>query len=180
MLDSLITSRTRIKLLLKFFTNSRSSAHLRALAKEMHESTNAVRLELNKLSRAGFLLSYEDGKTIKYCANTRHPLFPELSSLVRKYLGLDKIVENIVQQIGDIEYACITGDYAEGKDSGIIELHIAGKVERGKLDYWVKKTEKLIKRTVHVHVIGEGKLEAWKMQRDADHEIVLWTGNTVA
>jgi len=61
----------------------------------MHESTNAVRLELNKLSKAGFLVSFDEGNTIQYRANEKHPLFPELKSLVRKYLGLDKVVENI-------------------------------------------------------------------------------------
>ena len=78
----------------------------------MHESTNAVRLELNKLSKAGFLVSFDEGNTIQYRANEKHPLFPELKSLVRKYLGLDKVVENIVNQIGEIGFVCVIGDYA--------------------------------------------------------------------
>ena len=49
MLDSLITSKTRIKLLLKFFLNTSTHAYLRGLADEFGESTNALRLELNHL-----------------------------------------------------------------------------------------------------------------------------------
>jgi hypothetical protein len=49
MLQALITSRTRIKLLLKFFLNSSNTSYLRDLAAEFGESTNAIRLELNHL-----------------------------------------------------------------------------------------------------------------------------------
>ncbi len=179
MLESLITSRTRIKLLLKFFSNSKSSAHLRGLAKEMHESTNAVRLELNKLSKAGFLVSYDEGKTIQYRANEKHPLFPELNSLVRKYLGLDKVVENIVNQIGEIQFAFITGDYAEGKDTGLIDLVIVGEVDIEKLKYWVNKTEVLINRKVNVQVLNDELFNIWKHKGNLDSSIVLWTSDTV-
>lgn len=177
MLDSLITSRTRLKLLLKFFINTKSAAHLRGLAKEMNESTNAVRLELNKLSRAGFLLSYGEGKTIKYKANDKHPLFPELNSVVRKYLGIDKIVENIINQIGEINWALVIGDYADGKDSGTIDLLIVGDVDMAKLNYWVKKTENIIKRNVHVDVMNIDAFNAWKTETKLNQSIVLWTND---
>lgn len=175
MLESLITSRTRIKLLLKFFSNTRSTAHLRGLAKEMQESTNAVRLELNKLSKAGFLVSYGEGNTIQYKANDKHPLFPELNSLVRKYLGIDKIVENIVNQIGEINFAFITGDYAEGKDTGTIELIIVGEVDPERLQYWVQKTETLIKRKVVTTVMDETTFAQYKSTGILDSAIVLWS-----
>lgn len=175
MLESLITSRTRIKLLLKFFSNTRSTAHLRGLAKEMQESTNAVRLELNKLSKAGFLVSYGEGNTIQYKANDKHPLFPELNSLVRKYLGIDKIVENIVNQIGEINFAFITGDYAEGKDTGTIELIIVGEVDPERLQYWVQKTETLIKRKVVTTVMDETTFAQHKSTGILDSAIVLWS-----
>ena len=48
MIEVLISSKTRIKLLLKFFLNSNSKAYLRGLEQEFAESTNAIRVELNK------------------------------------------------------------------------------------------------------------------------------------
>ena len=110
MLDNLITSNTRIKMLLKFFSNSQNTPYLRGLATEFNESTNSIRVELNNLSDAGYLLSKESGRTIEYTVNTKHPLYPELKSLVYKYLGLDKIVENIVKKMGKVNKALITGD----------------------------------------------------------------------
>ena len=82
MLDTLITSRTRIKLLLKFFSNSSNAAYLRSLAEEFGESTNSVRVELNRLTEAGLLESEASGNTILYQANTRSPLFPEIRNMV--------------------------------------------------------------------------------------------------
>ena len=61
MLDTLITSKTRVKLLLKFFLNAESRSYLRGLESEFHESTNAIRLELNKFEKAGLLISEKEG-----------------------------------------------------------------------------------------------------------------------
>ncbi|MSP85673.1 MAG: ArsR family transcriptional regulator, partial [Flavobacteriaceae bacterium] len=47
MLKTLITSKTRLRILVKFFINSANHGHLRGLADEMQESTNAIRKELN-------------------------------------------------------------------------------------------------------------------------------------
>ena len=51
MLETLITSKTRLRVLIKFFINAANNAHMRGLADEMHESTNAIRKELNNPNR---------------------------------------------------------------------------------------------------------------------------------
>lgn len=61
MLDALITSKTRKKLLLKFFLNSSSYAYLRNLEQELNESPNALRIELGKFEKANMLISTMDG-----------------------------------------------------------------------------------------------------------------------
>jgi hypothetical protein len=131
MLDSLITSKTRMKLLLKFFSNANTRAYLRGLADELGESTNAIRLELNRLSAAGLLMHEQDGNTILYKANTANPFFGQLHRLVIKYMGVEDIVESIVRKIGELELACITGNYAKGRDAGIIDLILVAN----KLDF---------------------------------------------
>ena len=113
MLEQLITSKTRMKLLMKFFSNSTAKAYLRGLSSEMGESTNAIRLELNRLSAAGLLEHEQDGNTVLYRANTTNPFFREIQRLVMKYMGLDNIVELVTQKLGRIELAFISGDYAK-------------------------------------------------------------------
>lgn len=156
MLETLITSKTRLRLLVKFFVNAANQAHMRGLADEFGESTNAIRKELNNLSEAGYLHKRSVGNRIDYRANTSHPLFGSLQIIVRKYLGLDTIVEKILDRMGDVQQVWLIGDYAEGKDSGLIEVvvlgndlnadyaaNVAGKVEGmigRKIDFTLGKT----------------------------------------
>ena len=163
-----------MKILLKFFANSHSRAYLRSLATEFGESTNSVRYELNNLSEAGFLVSKENGRTIEYKANTNHPMFPELTSVVHKYLGLDKIVENIVHKLGKIQKAFITGDYAKGKDTGIIDLVLVGEVDEGLLKKLCLKAEELIKRKLRTLVLNENEYKELQSTLLPDKAIWLW------
>ena len=84
MLESLITSKTRIKLLLKFFLNPGTRAYLRGLATEFGESTNAIRVELNRLTDAKLLKSINSGRKVEYRANKEHSLFKDIQNVVNK------------------------------------------------------------------------------------------------
>lgn len=151
MLETLITSKTRIKLLLKFFSNN-NKAYLRSLAEEYGESTNAVRTELNRLSEAGLLESEAAGNTILYKANTQHPIYQDIRNLVAKYLGFDQIIETVLQRIGNLEAAVVVGDYARGHDSGVIDLRLVGHVDMEYLEQLIPKAEALINRKIRYTV----------------------------
>lgn len=174
MLDTLITSRTRIRMMLKFFANSNATAHLRGMAEEFGESTNAIRFELNNLSKAGYLIASEKGRTIQYRANTNHPLFPELKSLVHKHLGFDSIITNIIKNLGDLEVASVVGDYARGNDSGEIHLILVGQLDQTYLAKYVAKAEKLINRRVKTEVMNKEEFLATYGQEPG---LILWDSN---
>lgn len=149
MLKSIITSETRIKLLLKFFLNPKSSGYLRQLSNEFNESTNGIRIELNKLEEAKILISEFKGRNRIFTANSSHPLFEELKNIVLKSTGIDKVISDIIEKIGDIKTAFIRGDYAIGKDSGLIDLVIVGsELNKKEIERVKNKTEKLIDRKI--------------------------------
>jgi DNA-binding transcriptional ArsR family regulator len=177
-LDTLITSKTRLKMLLRFFLNSNSSAYLRELAKEFGESTNSIRHELNNLSSAGYLVAREEGRSIYYSANTKHPLYPEIKTLVHKYLGIDKLLDTVIHKVlarlGTLQFAMITGDYAEGRDSGIIDLVMVGDIDQAYLQECVRKAEKLINRKVRTLVLSEAEFEGNKKSLNPDKALLLW------
>lgn len=172
MLDTLITSKTRIKMLLKFFTNSHATAYLRGMAEEFGESTNSIRHELNNLSKAGYLLSNEEGRTILYRANTQHPLYNEVKNLVHKHLGIDKIIENILSRLGDLKIAFIVGDYALGKDSGTIEMVLVGDVNKNYLPKLLEKATKLIHRNIIATSITWEEFE--KNRSKFENALLVW------
>ena len=165
-------------MLLKFFLNSHSSAYLRELAKEFGESTNSIRHELNNLSSAGYLVAREEGRSIYYSANTKHPLYPEIKNLVHKYLGIDKLLDTVIHKIlarlGTLHFAFITGDYAKGRDSGIIDLVLVGDIDQAYLQTCVSKAEKLINRKVRTLVLSQQEYEGKRKALNPDKALVLW------
>jgi len=149
MLEFLITSKTRLRLLIKFFVNSKTHSHLRGLAEEFGESTNAVRKELNNLSQAGILIKKTAKNKIEYQANVSHPFFSNIQEIIRKYLGLDKLLEQILERMGEVSQVILIGDIAKGVDSGKIEVLITGDTLNE--DYIINlsaKIEQMIDRKV--------------------------------
>ena len=115
MLESLITSKTRLRLLIKFFLNIANKGYLNSLANEFGESTNSVRKELNNLSSAGYLKKHSENNKVIYKANASHPLFKIIQKIVHKHLGIEEILETVYNRIGDVKKIMILGDYAKGK-----------------------------------------------------------------
>ena len=160
MLDSIITSKTRIKLLLKFFLNSQTKSYLRNLEQEFGESTNAIRIELNRLEGAGLLSSQISGNRKYFKANTEHPLFKDINNILKKFVGIDQLIENVLNKIGNLEEAYITGDFAEGKDSPMIDLVLVGtELDTGFIESLVCKVEKMIERKIRYIILTGEQME---------------------
>jgi len=176
MLDSLITSQTRIRLLLKFFLNPKTKGYLRQLAKEFDESTNSIRLELNKLTKAGMLTSTTEGRNKIYNANLSHPLFDDIRNIVLKSTGIDKVITNITSKLGSIDMAFIRGDYATGNDSGLIDLVLIGNnINNSELERVRTKTEILINRKISLLVLSPKEYANLKDNFAKEATLVLLT-----
>ena len=174
MLNTLITSKTRINLLLKFFLNPGTKAYLRELAAEFGESTNAIRVELNRLSDAKLLQSTNLGRKVIYRANKKHNLFRDIQNVVRKYVGLDRLVEDVVNRLGSIDAAYLIGDYSRGIDSGLIDIVLIGTVDSEKLEKFVLKTGNLIDRKIRPLVLDGEEFEKLRVRLDIDHALPIW------
>lgn len=175
MLDVLISSKTRIKLLLKFFLNSGTAAYLRGLETEFGESTNAIRTELNRLEEAGMLESFSEGNKKFFRANTLHPLFNEIRSIVLKTVGLDQIVEKVIQNLGEVNLVYLTGNFAAGLDSDVIDLLLIGNVDRDYLSQLVFKVEDLINRKIRYAVYPT--VEAARFDTFNPKPFLIWTAS---
>ena len=149
MLNKLITSKTRLRLLIKFFINQANRGYLNGLASEFNESTNSIRKELNHLSDAGYLEKYKDNNKVAYKANVKHPMFEILQKVVFKHLGLEDIVEHVLAQMGNVEKILLIGDYAKGLDTGLIEVLLIGnKLNTDYINNLENKVGNLIERKV--------------------------------
>ena len=159
MIEGLITSKTRIRLLLKFFLNSETKSYLRNLESELGESSNSIRVELNKMEKAKLLNSTNDGNKKIYFANISHPLFEDINNILKKFVGIDQIIEKITSQLGDLHAAYLTGDFATGIDSQIIEIVLIGnKLDRELIDSLVLKAEEFISRSIKYIILSQEEL----------------------
>jgi DNA-binding transcriptional ArsR family regulator len=174
--SGLISSKTRIKLLVRLFFNPGTRAYLRELAKEFNLSTNAVREELNQLTKTELLTSEKEGRSVYYRANSDHPLFPELRSMVGKVMGLDQVMDSIITRLGDLEAAWIIDDYAEGKDTGIIDLLLVGDIDRYHLNDLTRKTERYINRKIRPLVLTKEEFDDFKPTLESRPHVLVWEG----
>ena len=174
LLSGIIASKTRIKLLMRFFFNPHTRSYLRELSKEFNVSTNAVREELNQLSKTGLLKSEKNGRQVLYQANTEHSLFPELKSMVSKVMGIDQIIDGIVHRLGDLERAYLIDDYAEGKDTGIIDILLVGNIDQYHLNDLSRKTERYIKRKIRSLVLNKDEYLPFLKEHGKRPCLLIW------
>jgi len=170
----LISSKTRIKLLVRLFFNPRTKSYLREMAKEFNVSTNSVREELNQLTKTSLLKSERNGRQVYYTANQEHPLFPELKSMVAKVMGIDRVIDGIVNRLGDLERAYLMDDYAEGKDTGIIDLLLVGDINQYHLNDLSRKTERYIKRKIRSLVVSREEYDDLLPELEKRPRILIW------
>lgn len=174
MLETLISSKTRVKLLLKFFLNSNTTSYLRGLESEFGESSNSIRLELNRLENAGMLSSSMEGNKKVFRANTAHPLFDEVHNILLKYVGLDQIVDKVINQLGEVKEVYVTGTFAKGLNNQIIDLLFIGDVNRQYLLSLTERVEKLIHRKIRYVIYGLDEYEGIDWDAMEVAPLLLW------
>ncbi|MCA0333863.1 MAG: ArsR family transcriptional regulator [Bacteroidetes bacterium] len=175
MIDTLISSKTRVKLLFKFFLNKDAKAYLRGLESEMGESSNAIRLELNKFEKAGLLNSAIDGNKKYFSANTTHPLFREIHNILLKHIGIDQIIDNVIERLGDVVRVYLSGTFARGIDGPIIDLILIGTVERDYLTSLITKAENIIQRKIRYVIFNEIEYADFLTTVKGVEPLLLWS-----
>lgn len=176
MIETLISSKTRIKLLLKFFLNSKTTAYLRNLEEEFGESTNGIRLELNKFEKAGFLDSFVKGNKKIFTANTKHPLFKEINRIILKMTGLEYVIDYIIQRIGDLQKVYLVGKLSTGQDTNMVDLVLVGNnINKTFLLEQIEKAEKKIDKKIRYVLYSVEEFDISKIKEPDMHPLLLWS-----
>ena len=119
------------------------------MEKDFGDSTNAIRLELNRFVDAGLLTDEHIGTRRMFRANQQHPLFNDIQNILKKMVGIDKIIDKVTSQIGNLEKAYLTGNFAAGLNSDTIELVLIGEdLDSEYINNLVKKAKELIERNI--------------------------------
>ncbi len=161
-------------MLLKFFLNSNTKSYLRNLETEFGESTNAIRLELNKFEHSGMLISEFEGNKKFYKANIKHPLFSNINSIILKYTGIDWIVEYLVKQLGKVEKIYLIGSFAKGISSDCIELLFVGEINQVFLNDLCLKIEKKLEKRIKYEIVDTKYIVDNLSKISYENYLLLW------
>ncbi len=178
MIETLISSKTRIKLLLKFFLNSSTKAYLRGLSSEFGESSNAIRVELNRLEDAGMLNSSSEGNKKYFTANTKHPLFEEVHNILMKHIGFDQIIEKVINRLGEVDHVYVTGDLSKGLNSDIVDLLFIGNIDKTYLIELIEKAETLISKKIRYITYSREEALGINWESFTNKPLLLWANES--
>ncbi len=159
---------------MRLFLNYEQQAYLRELSNEFNISSSQVSEELRQLCDADLISCHKKGRNIYYQANNDHALFPELHSMVKKALGMDQILESILERLGNLKQAFLIDDYAQGKDTGLIDLVLVGDIDTANLEDLVDKTEKYIERKIRTLCLTLEEYKNLKPQLEQRTQLILW------
>lgn len=175
MLNTLITSKTRVKLLLKFFLNTKTSSYLKHLEAEFEDSSNGIRLELNKFEKAGLLLSETIGNKKMYRANKDHSLFNDIHNILLKYTGIDQLIDKVVKELGNVYRVYLVGSFARGLESNMIDIILIGDINREYLINLTTKAEKLIEKKIRFVLYSEEEFNKDKNKILSEAHLLIWS-----
>ncbi|NOR47001.1 MAG: hypothetical protein GQ533_03000 [Methanosarcinaceae archaeon] len=151
MLEQIVTSKTRVKLLTLFLLNPDTEMYVREISRRIEENINAVRRELANLEDIGLLGSYFKGNLKYFVVNKQMPIYEELKSIILKTEGVSKVLHDDLQKLGSIDKAYIYGSFASGKADGTsdIDVMIVGDVDEDSLIIDIKQLEDFLMREVN-------------------------------
>jgi hypothetical protein len=111
------------------------------------------------MENAGLLASAIEGNKKMFFANIKHPLFADINNILKKFIGIDQITEQITSQIGNLQAAYLTGDFAIGKDSDIIDMALIGDhLDRSFIETLVEKAESFIHRRIKYIILTKEEM----------------------
>ncbi len=143
-LEKIFGSRTRVKVITLFTTGVKRPYYVREIARTVNERLNAVRRELEILTKIGMLSPYQEKRRKYYTVDENFPLYEELASIMKKSgPGVEDALFKNMEDLGDIHYACVSGYFTGAKESST-DLFIIGTINDVKLDTFVKRIERQI------------------------------------
>lgn len=151
MLEALIPSKARVKLLTLFLLNPESEFYIREIVRMTGENINGVRRELANLESFGLLIGRRRGNQHYFTVNRDFFLYTDLQQLVLKTEGVARVIRENLSSLQNIECMFIYGSFARGTAGGRsdIDLFIVGDVNEEVLIPLVHTGERAINREIN-------------------------------
>ncbi|MBS3909197.1 MAG: nucleotidyltransferase domain-containing protein [Actinobacteria bacterium] len=172
MLSTLITSKTRVKLLTLFLTHPDARFYFKNLIERLGVPPSALQTELKKFELIGLLKSEREGNIKFYWVDKSFPLYPELKGIIFKTVGLADRLKEALDKIGHIDVAFIYGSVAKNLEDAKsdIDLMVIGDPDMDALSDVVTAAEHELIREVNYTVFDP---KEWKERVAKNNSFVM-------
>jgi predicted nucleotidyltransferase len=133
MLIDVLLGSYRRKALSQLLLHPDQDYHVRELARLTDTAPGTLHKELARLADAGVLLRHQRGNQVRYQANRRCPVFPELAGLMRKTTGAAALIGEALVPLQPA-LAFIFGSVARGSEGPGSDVDLMVVTERGFAD----------------------------------------------
>lgn len=161
----LFPNQYRRKVLAWLLMRPQDWVHLRELARLTGASAGTLKKELDGLVAAGLLAVRKVGNQTQFCANTQHPVYPELSGLIRKTTGLHDVLAIALRPLaGQVEAAFVFGSVANGTETTLsdVDVMVIGSVSFGQVINALYDAQATLGREINPKVMMS---EEWQAKR---------------
>jgi predicted nucleotidyltransferase len=166
-LVDIVSSRVKAELLRLLFGLSQNELHLRELVRQSGLSLGTVQQELQRLVRVGLVLARKDGNRVCFRANTTHPAYPDLRSLVLKTDGLIGALQPALVP-PDVHLAFIFGSLARGEANAAsdVDLMVIGTLGLRRLASMLSGQAERLGREINSHTLTPDEFRERKKRGD--------------
>ena len=168
MLEQLLGSRLRARVIGWLFTHTDEQYYVRELTKLLGEDSTNVSRELTRLESLGILLSTRSGRQKYYRANPDSSVFDELKSLAAKTTGAVDIIRRAIEDHRPgIQAAFVFGSFARQEQTAAsdVDVLIVGDVDEIALQASISRAESELRRTINYAVLSR---EEYREQLDRE------------
>ena len=169
MLEDIIISRVRVKILSLLLGHPGVIFHVRDIVRRVDEEINAVRRELAHMEKAGMVSKEQRANRLFYSFRKAYPLYFELMELIGKTSGLGADVIKQRAKLGKLKYVMVSGRFLRGlvkKSQTDVDLLVVGSVVLPELSQIIKAEEARRDREINYTVMTEDEFTFRKSRRD--------------
>ncbi len=168
MLNDLIISKVRVKLLTIFLSAPGKIIHVRELVRQAKEEINAVRRELAHLEKAGMVFKEQRANRLYYSFRKDNPLYFDLLGLIAKTTGLGGAILKNRNKLGRIKLAMLSGKFVRNIAGSAekVDLLIVGNVVIPEVAVLVREEELRKGREIFFTPMTEEEFAFRKKKKD--------------
>jgi DNA-binding transcriptional ArsR family regulator len=173
-LAKLLSSRVKAEVFRLLFAPGQPELHVREIARQAGLNDATVRQELSRLSGLHLVAKRRDGNRAYYRANTAHPLYPDIRSLVLKTSGVVGALRTALEG-ADARAAFVFGSVASGGENAgsDIDLLVIGPLSLRQVSKRLASAR--LDREINPYVLAPDEFAARLKRRDHFLTSVLGT-----